>query len=160
MIRRPPRSTRTDTLFPYTTLFRSLPFGRASRGFPPGNRLAEDSGCFAMIQSLLIANRGGIACRIIRTARQMGIRTIAVYSDADAKALHVGQADEAIHIGPSPAIESYLAGDKILAAAKASGAEAIHPGYGFLSENADFAQFKSEERWVGKELVSQVKLRM
>src|SRR3546814_5390487 len=90
-----------------------------------------------MIQSLLIANRGEIACRIIRTARQMGIRTIAVYSDADAKALHVGQADEAIHIGPSPAIESYLAGDKILAAAKASGAEAIHPGYGFLSENAE-----------------------
>src|SRR3546814_6087560 len=88
-----------------------------------------------MIQSLLIANRGEIACRIIRTARQMGIRTIAVYSDADAKALHVGQADEAIHIGPSPAIESYLAGDKILAAAKASGAEAIHPGYGFLSED-------------------------
>src|SRR3546814_5754412 len=79
MIRRPPRSTRTDTLFPYTTLFRSLPFGRASRGFPPGNRLAEDSGCSAVIQSLLIANRGEIACRIIRTARQMGIRTIAVY---------------------------------------------------------------------------------
>src|SRR3546814_13236241 len=81
----------------------------------------------------------------------MGIRTIAVYSDADAKALHVGQADEAIHIGPSPAIESYLAGDKILAAAKASGAEAIHPGYGFLSENADFAQSVIDAGliWVG-----------
>ena len=85
-----------------------------------------------MIQSLLIANRGEIACRIIRTARAMGIRTVAVYSDADAKALHVRQADEAVHIGASPAAESYLRGDKIIAAALASGAEAIHPGYGFL----------------------------
>ena len=69
----------------------------------------------------------------------MGIRTVAVYSDADAKALHVRQADEAVHIGPSPAAESYLRGEKIIAAAKATGAEAIHPGYGFLSENAEFA---------------------
>ncbi len=104
-----------------------------------------------MITSLLIANRGEIACRIIRTAREMGIRTIAVYSDADAKALHVRQADEAVHIGPSPARESYLVGDKIIAAAKASGAEAIHPGYGFLSENADFAQAVIDAGliWVG-----------
>ncbi|MBD3729600.1 MAG: ATP-grasp domain-containing protein [Sphingomonadales bacterium] len=93
-----------------------------------------------MITSLLIANRGEIACRIIRTARAMGIRTVAVYSDADAKALHVRQADEAVHIGPSPAAESYLVGEKIIAAAKATGAQAIHPGYGFLSENAGFAQ--------------------
>jgi 3-methylcrotonyl-CoA carboxylase alpha subunit len=93
-----------------------------------------------VISSLLIANRGEIACRIIRTARRMGIRTVAVYSDADAKALHVRQADEAVHIGPSPARESYLVGEKIIAAAKATEAEAIHPGYGFLSENADFAQ--------------------
>jgi len=93
-----------------------------------------------MIKSLLIANRGEIACRIIRTARSLGIRTIAVYSDADAKALHVRQADEAVHIGPSPARESYLVGEKIIAAAQATGAEAIHPGYGFLSENAGFAQ--------------------
>ena len=93
-----------------------------------------------MIQSLLIANRGEIACRIIRTARTMGIRTVAVYSDADRNALHVRSADEAVPIGPSPANESYLVGDKIIAAAKESGAEAIHPGYGFLSENADFAQ--------------------
>ncbi|WP_333572150.1 acetyl/propionyl/methylcrotonyl-CoA carboxylase subunit alpha [Sphingomonas sp.] len=93
-----------------------------------------------MIQSLLIANRGEIACRIIRTARAMGIRTVAVYSDADANALHVRRADESVHIGPSPARESYLVGDKIIAAAKATGAEAIHPGYGFLSENADFAE--------------------
>ena len=93
-----------------------------------------------MIKSLLIANRGEIACRIIRTARELGIRTVAVYSDADAKALHVRQADEAVHIGPSPARESYLVGEKIIAAAKATGAEAIHPGYGFLSENADFAE--------------------
>jgi 3-methylcrotonyl-CoA carboxylase alpha subunit len=93
-----------------------------------------------VIKSLLIANRGEIACRIIRTARAMGVRTVAVYSDADAKALHVRMADEAMHIGPSPARESYLVGEKIIEAAKATGAEAIHPGYGFLSENADFAQ--------------------
>ncbi|ATY31685.1 acetyl-CoA carboxylase biotin carboxylase subunit [Sphingomonas psychrotolerans] len=104
-----------------------------------------------MIESLLIANRGEIACRIIRTAREMGIRTVAVYSDADAKALHVRQADEAVHIGPSPARESYLVGDKIIAAAKATGAQAIHPGYGFLSENADFAQAVIDAGliWVG-----------
>ncbi|MGK6320183.1 acetyl/propionyl/methylcrotonyl-CoA carboxylase subunit alpha [Sphingomonas sp. DT-204] len=93
-----------------------------------------------MIASLLIANRGEIACRIIRTARAMGIRTVAVYSDADAHALHVRQADEAVHIGPPPARESYLVGDRIIAAARETGAEAIHPGYGFLSENADFAR--------------------
>ena len=104
-----------------------------------------------MIQSLLIANRGEIACRIIRTAREMGIRTVAVYSDADAKALHVREADEAVHIGPSPARESYLVGEKIIAAAKATGAEAIHPGYGFLSENAEFAQAVADAGlvWVG-----------
>jgi 3-methylcrotonyl-CoA carboxylase alpha subunit len=93
-----------------------------------------------MIRSLLIANRGEIACRIIRTARRLGIRTVAVYSDADAKALHVRQADEAVHIGPAPAAESYLQGERIIEAAKATGAEAIHPGYGFLSENAAFAE--------------------
>lgn len=104
-----------------------------------------------MLTSLLIANRGEIACRIIRTARAMGIRTIAVYSDADANALHVRQADEAVHIGPSPARESYLVGEKILAAAEQTGAEAIHPGYGFLSENADFAQAVKDAGliWVG-----------
>jgi 3-methylcrotonyl-CoA carboxylase alpha subunit len=104
-----------------------------------------------VIKSLLIANRGEIACRIIRTARAMGVRTVAVYSDADAKALHVRQADEAVHIGPSPARESYLVGEKIIAAAKATGAEAIHPGYGFLSENADFAQAVIDAGliWVG-----------
>ena len=104
-----------------------------------------------MIQSLLIANRGEIACRIIRTARDMGIRTVAVYSDADAKALHVQEADAAVHIGPSPARESYLVGDKIIAVAKATGAEAIHPGYGFLSENATFAQAVIDAGlvWVG-----------
>ncbi len=104
-----------------------------------------------MIRSLLIANRGEIACRIIRTARQMGIRTVAVYSDADAGALHVRLADEAVHIGPSPARESYLVGERIIAAAKATGAEAIHPGYGFLSENAAFAQAVTDAGliWVG-----------
>ncbi|MBO9623102.1 MAG: acetyl/propionyl/methylcrotonyl-CoA carboxylase subunit alpha [Sphingomonas sp.] len=104
-----------------------------------------------MITSLLIANRGEIACRVIRTARAMGIRTVAVYSDADTQALHVRQADEAVHIGPSPARESYLVGEKIIAAARATGAEAIHPGYGFLSENADFAQAVIDAGlvWVG-----------
>ncbi len=103
------------------------------------------------IASLLIANRGEIACRAIRTARRMGIRTVAVYSDADANALHVRQADEAVHIGPSPAAESYLRGDTIIEAAKATGTDAIHPGYGFLSENADFAQAAIDAGlvWVG-----------
>ena len=104
-----------------------------------------------MIQSLLIANRGEIACRIIRTARAMGIRTVAVYSDADANALHVRSADEAVHIGPSPVRESYLMGDRIIAAARETGAQSIHPGYGFLSENAEFAQAVIDAGliWVG-----------
>jgi 3-methylcrotonyl-CoA carboxylase alpha subunit len=93
-----------------------------------------------MLKKILIANRGEIARRIIRTARRMGVATVAVYSDADAKALFVGEADEARHIGPSPATESYLRGDKIIAAAQATGAQGIHPGYGFLAENADFAE--------------------
>ena len=93
-----------------------------------------------MIPSLLIANRGEIACRIIRTARRMGVRTIAVYSDADADAPHVALADHAVHIGPSPALQSYLVPERIIAAARETGAAAIHPGYGFLSENAAFAE--------------------
>jgi len=104
-----------------------------------------------MIRSLLIANRGEIACRVIRTAKRLGIRTVSVYSDADAKALHVRMADDAVHIGPSPAAESYLIGSKIIEAAKATGAEAVHPGYGFLSENAAFAEevIKAGLVWVG-----------
>ena len=91
-----------------------------------------------MFTKILIANRGEIACRVIRTARRMGIRTVAVYSDADARALHVEMADEAVRIGPAPVGESYLAAEKIVEAARMRGAEAIHPGYGFLSENPDF----------------------
>ena len=93
-----------------------------------------------MIASLLIANRGEIARRIIQTARRMRIRTTAVYSEADADALYVRDADQAVAIGPAPAAESYLAGDRIIAAARAAGADAIHPGYGFLAESADFAE--------------------
>jgi propionyl-CoA carboxylase alpha chain len=93
-----------------------------------------------MFSKILIANRGEIACRIIRTARRMGIATVAVYSDADARAPFVQLADEAVHIGPSPAAESYLVADKIIAACKQTGAEAVHPGYGFLSERTSFAE--------------------
>ncbi|MFI5411142.1 acetyl-CoA carboxylase biotin carboxylase subunit [Kaistia sp. UC242_56] len=93
-----------------------------------------------MFEKILIANRGEIACRIIKTARRMGIGTVAVFSDADRDALHVEMADEAIHIGPAPAAQSYLLIDRIIAAAKQSGADAIHPGYGFLSERAAFAE--------------------
>src|SRR5438034_2943595 len=91
-------------------------------------------------EKLLIANRGEIACRIMRTAKRMGLRTVAVYSDADRDAMHVALADEALLIGPAPAKDSYLHIDAIIDAARTTGAEAIHPGYGFLSENADFAQ--------------------
>jgi 3-methylcrotonyl-CoA carboxylase alpha subunit len=91
-----------------------------------------------MFKKILIANRGEIACRVIRTARRMGVATVAVYSDADRNALHVALADEAVHIGPSPVGESYLRVDRILAAARQTRAEAIHPGYGFLSENPEF----------------------
>lgn len=98
-----------------------------------------------MIKKILIANRGEIAVRIIRSCREMGIKTVAVYSDADRKSLHVRYADEAIHIGPSPSAESYLLKEKIIKAAKTTGSDAIHPGYGFLSENAGFAEMVRSE---------------
>ena len=93
-----------------------------------------------MLKSVLVANRGEIACRVIRTARRLGLRTVAVYSDADAGARHVREAGESVRIGASPAVSSYLDGDRIIAAAVASGVEAVHPGYGFLSESAGFAE--------------------
>jgi len=93
-----------------------------------------------MFKKILIANRGEIACRVIKTAKLMGIQTVAIYSDADRNALHVKMADEAVHIGPSPANQSYIVIDKVMEAVKKTGAEAVHPGYGFLSENSKFAE--------------------
>jgi 3-methylcrotonyl-CoA carboxylase alpha subunit len=95
---------------------------------------------FRRFEKLLIANRGEIACRIVRSAKRMGVRTVAVYSDADRDALHVALADEAVKIGRPPSQESYLNIEALLAAARGCGAGGVHPGYGFLAENADFAQ--------------------
>ena len=99
-----------------------------------------------MFNKILIANRGEIACRVIKTANKMGIKTVAVFSDADRHALHVQMADEAIHIGASPANKSYIDIEKVVSAAKSSGAAAVHPGYGFLSENSKFAKALSKAK--------------
>ncbi|WP_278922608.1 MULTISPECIES: acetyl-CoA carboxylase biotin carboxylase subunit [Pseudophaeobacter] len=98
-----------------------------------------------MFEKILIANRGEIACRVIKTARKMGIKTVAIYSDADKQALHVQMADEAVHIGPPPANQSYIVIDKVMEAIRATGAQAVHPGYGFLSENSKFAEALAAE---------------
>src|SRR5262245_32074061 len=122
----PPRLCRRNGRRPRRRLHLPASIGAIRRGL--------------MFTSVLIANRGEIACRIARTARRMGIRTIAVYSDVDATALHVRQCDEAYAIGPAPAAESYLVIDKLITTAKQARAECIHPGYGFLSENAAFSE--------------------
>src|ERR1700719_1036899 len=101
-----------------------------------------------MFAKILIANRGEIACRIVRTARHMGIATVAVYSEADAEALHVRMADEAVLIGPAPSADSYLRIDRIIEACHKTGAEAVHPGYGFLSERTEFAAALAHARIV------------
>ena len=93
-----------------------------------------------MFDKILIANRGEIACRVIKTAQKMGIKTVAIYSEADRNALHVKMADEAVHIGPPPANQSYIVIDNVMKAIRQSGAQAVHPGYGFLSENSKFAE--------------------
>jgi propionyl-CoA carboxylase alpha chain len=107
---------------------------------------AWELAAMSKIKKILIANRGEIACRVIKTARKMGIKTVAVYSDADKNALHVGMADEAVHIGPPAVNQSYLVMDKIIQAVKDTGADAVHPGYGFLSENPDFAKRLKKEK--------------
>src|SRR5690625_1111851 len=109
----------------------------ACRGIPMASNNSSNK---PMFDKILIANRGEIACRIARSCRQMGIRTVAVYSEAGADAMHVAACDEAWLLGPAPARESYLNSERILEVARLSGAQAIHPGYGFLAENAEFAQ--------------------
>ena len=113
-----------------------------------------------MFKKILIANRGEITCRVIKTARKMGIKTVAVYSEADKNALHVELADEAVCIGPAASKESYLVMDKIIAACKQTGAEAVHPGYGFLSENAEFSRRLEEEgiKFIGPKHYSVAKM--
>jgi 3-methylcrotonyl-CoA carboxylase alpha subunit len=119
------------------TAARGRPLNRTLRRFlshgPPANGTA-------VFEKILIANRGEIACRVMRTAKRMGIKSVAVYSDADARSQHVAMADEAYRIGGPPSSESYLRADVILAVARKSGAQAVHPGYGFLSENEDFSR--------------------
>src|SRR5204863_7869001 len=117
---------------------------RARRRFSWSRLRRLHGGLDGLFEKILIANRGEIACRVARAARGLGVKTVAVYSDADARALHVEACDEAVRLGPPPARESYLDCAKVIAAAKQTGAQVIHPGYGFLSEQVEFAQACAE----------------
>src|SRR5262245_52611886 len=125
----------------------STRFGRVVDEFSGGPGAPRRS----PMKKVMIANRGEIACRVIRSCKALGLKTVALYSEADAKAKHVAEADEAQSIGPAPAKQSYLVIDNILAAAKAAGADAVHPGYGFLAENSDFAKRVADAgmTWIG-----------
>lgn len=129
-------------------IFRNTGKRWSPAGLQRSSKLTVEAANPPLLDKILIANRGEIACRVIETARKLGVKTVAVYSDADRNAKHVRMADEAVYIGKAPANESYLCGEKIIAACKKTGAKGVHPGYGFLSENLKFCQLCTNENIV------------